>query len=110
MTKNAGKFAGDFDCHKDAAVRCRAHCPMEHIQRFTQSHWMLPLGKKCLHRVAPVTATVIEISGKHKKYYQDTTFRVSNYVTYHSLVFYENFIPQNGPSTQLIDATSRIKV
>jgi hypothetical protein len=66
MTKNACKFAGDFDCHKDAAVRCRAHCPMEHIQRFTQSHWMLPLGKKCLHRVAPATATVVEISGKHK--------------------------------------------
>jgi hypothetical protein len=26
------RFAVDFDCHADAAVQCKAHHPMEHIQ------------------------------------------------------------------------------
>jgi hypothetical protein len=26
------QFAGDFDCHADAAVQCEVHRPMEHIQ------------------------------------------------------------------------------
>jgi hypothetical protein len=30
--------AGNFDCHADTAVRCRAHCPMERIHGFMQSH------------------------------------------------------------------------
>jgi hypothetical protein len=35
-----------------------------------------------------------------------TQLLASNYGTFWSLVVYENFIPQNGPSTQLIDVTS----
>ena len=35
-----------------------------------------------------------------------TQFLASNYGTFQALVVCENFIPQNGPSTQLIDATS----
>ena len=35
-------IADIFDCHVDAAVRCILHCPMEHIQGFTRSHWMPP--------------------------------------------------------------------
>jgi hypothetical protein len=31
----------------DAAVKCGAHCLMEHIQVFTWSHWMLPSGICC---------------------------------------------------------------
>jgi hypothetical protein len=30
--------AGDFDGHADTAVQRRAHCPMERIHGFMQSH------------------------------------------------------------------------
>jgi hypothetical protein len=48
--------AGDFD-HLDAAVRCGAHHPMEHIPGFIRSHSMPPSGK-CLRRMAPAGAMV----------------------------------------------------
>ena len=35
-----------------------------------------------------------------------TQFSASNYDTIGALVVCDNFIPQNGPSTQLIDVTS----
>ena len=34
----------------------------------------------------------------------------SNYSTFRALVIRENFIPQNEPSTQLIDATNFVKM
>jgi hypothetical protein len=34
-----------FYYHADTAVRRGAHCPIEHIQGFTWSHWMPPLGE-----------------------------------------------------------------
>ncbi len=37
-------------------------------------------------------------------------FLASNYGTNRSIVVYENFIPQKGPSTQLVDATSCVKM
>jgi hypothetical protein len=36
-----------------------AHRPIEHIQGFTWSHWMLPSGE-CLRRIAPAAAMVDE--------------------------------------------------
>ena len=51
------QIAGDFDCHADAARRCGAHHPMEHIQGFILSHWMLP-SVECLRRIAPTAAMV----------------------------------------------------
>jgi hypothetical protein len=54
---NCRQITGDFNCHGDAAVQRRAHCPMEHIQGFTQSHWMPPLVK-CLCPIAPAAAMV----------------------------------------------------
>jgi hypothetical protein len=57
-SKKCREIAGDFDCHANAAVGFGVHCPMEHIPGFTRSHWMLPLGK-CLCRIAPATAKVI---------------------------------------------------
>jgi hypothetical protein len=30
--------AGDFDGHADTAVQCAAHCPMDCIRGFMQSH------------------------------------------------------------------------
>ena len=44
-------FAGHFDDHVDATVQCGAHCPMEHNQGFTRSHWTSPRGNY-LHRIA----------------------------------------------------------
>ncbi len=100
--------AGDFDHHADEAVQCGAHLPMEHIPGFTRSHWMLPLGK-CLCCITPAAAMVDEyienIQNTNKK-----LFLASNYGTNSSLVAYENLIPPKGPSTQLIDATSCVKM
>jgi hypothetical protein len=58
-TKKCRRIAGTFDCHADAAVRRRAHRPIEHNQGFNLSHWMLPSGK-CLRRIAPTAAMVDE--------------------------------------------------
>ncbi len=38
-------FDGRFDGHGAAPVHNRTHCPMEEVQGFTRSHWVLPLGK-----------------------------------------------------------------
>ncbi len=62
---------------------------MEHIQGYTGSHWMLPLGR-CLRCTAPAAAMVIEIGGKHKNTYK-TQLIASNYGANQSLVVYENF-------------------
>ncbi len=56
VAKNAGK---------STTVPCGAHCPMKHIQDFTQSQWMLSLGE-FLHRIAVVAAMVNDFSQKHK--------------------------------------------
>jgi hypothetical protein len=77
---------------------------MEQVQGFTGSHWMPPSGK-CLRRIAPAAATVndfVETTQNTNK----TQFLASNYSTCRALVISENFIPQNGPSTQLVDAPS----
>jgi hypothetical protein len=55
--KKCRQIAGDFDCHAYAAVRRGAHRPIEHIQGFTRSHWMLTSGE-CLRRVAPAATMV----------------------------------------------------
>ncbi len=46
---------------------------------------------------------------KHTKHKQ-TQLLASNYSTFWALVVCENFIPQNRPSTQLIDATSFVQM
>ncbi len=77
---------------------------MEHVQGFTGSHWIPPPGK-CLRRIVPVAAMVnefVETTQNTNK----TQLLASNYSTFQALINSENFIPQNGPSTQLIDATS----
>jgi len=53
-----GNIAGNFGYHHgNAAVRRRAHCPIEHIQSFAQSHWMLP-SVDCLHCIHSAAAMV----------------------------------------------------
>jgi hypothetical protein len=81
---------------------------MKHIQGFTQSHWMPPSGK-CPHRIAPAAVMVdefIETTQNTNK----TQLLASNYGTFRALVNSENVIPQNGPSTQLINAASFVKM
>jgi hypothetical protein len=102
--KKCRESAGDFNHHVDAAVRCRAHCPMGHIPGFTRSHWMPPSGK-CLHCIAPAAAMVDEYV-ENTQNTNKKIFLASDYGTNRSLVVYENCIPPKGPSTQLIDATS----
>jgi hypothetical protein len=77
---------------------------MEHIESFTGSHLMPPLGK-CLCRIAPAAAMVnefVETTQNTNK----TQLLASNYSSFQALVITENCIPQNGPSTKLIDAPS----
>jgi hypothetical protein len=57
--------AGDFDCHVDVAVGCRAHRPMKHILGFTRSQWM-PSSGKCSYRIAAAASVVNDFSRKHK--------------------------------------------
>jgi hypothetical protein len=52
-------FAGRFDGHVDALVRCGVHRPMDHDQGFMLSHWTSPSGE-CRHRIAPAAAMVID--------------------------------------------------
>ena len=102
--KKCRQIDDNFGGHGDAVVRCGAHLPMEHIQGFTRSHWMPPLGK-CLHRIAPAATMVNE-------FVENTlnTLLTSSYGTFQALVISENFIPRNGPYTQLIDATSCVQM
>ena len=102
--KKCRRIAGDFDGHGDAAVRREAHCPMEQIQGFPRSHWMPPSGE-CLRRIAPAATMVnefIETTQNTNK----TQLLASNYGTFQVLINSDNFIPQNVPSTQLIDVMS----
>ena len=101
-------ISGNFDCHANAVVRSGAHRPIEHLQGFTRSHCMLPSGE-CLHHIASAADTVNKFV-KATQNTNKTQLLVSNYGTFRLLVVYENFKPQNEPSTQLIDATSCVKM
>jgi hypothetical protein len=65
----------------------------------------------CRHRVSARIASPRRlpwstISNKNTQNTNKTQRLASNYSTFQALVISENFMPQNGPSTQLIDATS----
>ncbi len=96
--KKCRQIDGNFDCHGNAVVRCRTHQPIEHIQGFIRSHWMLPLGE-FLRCIAPAAAMVkeFELNTQNANKRQLLT---SNYGTFRALVVCENFIAQNGPSTR----------
>ena len=68
---------------------------------------MPPLGEclRCIALVAAMVNEFIETTQNTTK----TQFLASNYYgTFRALVVCENVIPQNRPSTQLIDATNFI--
>jgi hypothetical protein len=52
-------FAGHFDGHDNAPVRCQAHQPMQHVQGYLRSHWKPPSGDY-LSRIAPAVTMVID--------------------------------------------------
>jgi len=105
-TKKCRQIAGNFDHHADAAVQCRAHRPLEHIQGFTRSHWMLPSGEyMCL--IAQAAAMIDKLVAKHQtrtKHFLPSDYRpvlFKNRVT---------FGTQNRPSTQHVETTSCVKM
>jgi hypothetical protein len=49
-TMSTGRFNG----HGGAPVQYKVHCPMQHVQGYTGSHWTQPLGNYLLH-IAPAT-------------------------------------------------------
>jgi hypothetical protein len=55
MTNECTLSAGRFDGHGGAPEQYRWHCPMRHVQGYSGSHWMPPLGNYLL-RIAPVAA------------------------------------------------------
>jgi hypothetical protein len=55
MASTCLSVAGHFDGHGRPPVQYEAHCPMQHVQGYSGSHWMPALGKYLL-RIAPVTA------------------------------------------------------
>ena len=63
----------DFDGHDAArAIRCDAHCPIERIRGFMQSHYMPPSGV-CPCHIAPAAAMVNEFVETTQKL-TNTTF------------------------------------
>jgi hypothetical protein len=102
--KKCRQIAGNFDCHGNASVQRRLHRPIEHIQGFAGSHWM-PSSGECLRRIAP-SATMVNEFVETTQNTNKTQLLTSNYGTFRALVISENFIPQSGPSTRVIDATS----
>ncbi len=55
MTNECTSIAGYFDSHGSVAVQYEAHCLMQHVQGYTGSHWMPPLGDYLLS-IAPAAA------------------------------------------------------
>jgi hypothetical protein len=106
--KKCRHIAGNFDHHADAVVRCGAHCPIEHIQGFTRSHWILPSGE-CLHCIAP-TAVMADELVENTQNTNKKIFSASNLRYNQPLVVCENLIPLNELSTQLIVVTSCVNM
>jgi hypothetical protein len=48
-------IAGHFDDHVEVLKRYMLHRPMQHVQGYSGSHWMPPLGDYSLH-ITPAAA------------------------------------------------------
>ena len=53
--KQSTLSAGHFDCHGDAPVQYKAHCPIQHAQGYFGSHWMPASGNYSL-RITPASS------------------------------------------------------
>ncbi len=90
-------FMSHFDCRADQVVRCRVHCPVRQVYCYPRCHCTQPLGKYS-PRIALVDAIVINFGVKKLgcgivKSLSEASVQNAN----------------NGPSTQLIEATSCIE-
>ncbi len=54
-TNKCTSVAGHFNGHAEALKQYMRHCPMQHVQGYTRSHWTLPSGNYSL-RIAPAAA------------------------------------------------------
>ena len=77
--KKSIRIAGNFDCHADAAVRRRAHYPIENVQGITQSHCIPPSGE-CRRSAAVMVDKFVETTLNTNK----TQLLPSNYATFDS--------------------------
>jgi hypothetical protein len=55
MVSTCSTTFGHFDGHGGPLVQYEAHCPMQHVQGYSRSHWMLASGNYLL-RIAPAAA------------------------------------------------------
>jgi hypothetical protein len=55
MTIKCTLSAVRFDCHGSPPVQYKAHCPIQHVQGYSGSHWTPPLGNYSLC-IAPAAA------------------------------------------------------
>ncbi len=62
---------GRFDGHGGPSVQYEAHRPMQHVQGYSESHWMPPLGNYSLH-VALAAARATANKTSTKKYTKKT--------------------------------------
>jgi hypothetical protein len=85
------QISGNFDCYADAAVLRGAHRSMDHIQGFTQSHWM-PLLVEC------PAATMADEFEQNTQNTNKTQLLASNYGTFLALVVVcESSYPKMDP-------------
>jgi hypothetical protein len=54
-TSKCASVAGHFDGHAEALKQSTWHRPMQHVQGYKESHWMLPSGNSSL-RITPAAA------------------------------------------------------
>jgi hypothetical protein len=52
MVSTCFTVVGHFDGHGSPLVQYKVHRPMQHVQGYSRSHWMPPLGNYLL-RIAP---------------------------------------------------------
>jgi hypothetical protein len=55
MVSKCSTAVGHFDGHGGPLVRYEAHCPMQHVQGYSGSHWT-PASGNYLLRIAPAAA------------------------------------------------------
>jgi hypothetical protein len=55
MAPTCSSIAGHFDGHGSPPVGYKTHCPMQHVQGYSRSHWMPASGNYALC-IAPATA------------------------------------------------------
>ena len=71
MTNKCTLSAGHFDGHNSALEQYRWHPPMRHVQGYSGSHWMPPLGDYSLC-IAPAAARETANKTMTKKFTKKT--------------------------------------